>query len=482
MSGNIARAVRQACREWPHRPAVVEVSTSRVTTFEQLSALVDRQARALRAALGDPQPNRPVVAVTGTAETVETLASILACDQVGVVALVRPAPGRATWFRQLAAAAPAVALASDGTVSPLPGGPRRGGVDPDTYQVVATSGSTGVPKLVQLTDTGTLLATAVYRSHARISPGEAVAVPQSLATVGALPSGVLPAILDGGTAVLTAGGGIGSFLEGLVEQPVVFAMAVTGWWQACLRARGLPQVPGLRLLGVGGSAWQHLVPGIQRWLPGAVILGNYGLSETHGPALQVTSAQTRRFTSVTGRAVGGLQVAVRDADGSEVPAGSSGVLWLRGDLVTPGFLGGPVDAGPDTGGWLCTGDVAVLLEDSWVRVVDRADDLVNVAGRKVYPAEVEAALLGLAGVTDCAVVRSSGPAETRRLGAFVVREAGVGPATVAEAGVRRQVIAAVGDHAVPSLVELVDDLPRTGNGKVDRRALQARLDAALAAT
>jgi acyl-coenzyme A synthetase/AMP-(fatty) acid ligase len=206
------------------------------------------------------------------------------------------------------------------------------------------------------------------------------------------------------------------------------------------------------------------------------VLGNYGLTETHGPALQVSTREVADASGITGRPVAGLEAEVRDEAGARQRPGERGVLWLRGRLVTPGCTG-PDDAddtgGPDRAGWLCTGDVATSGSDGWLRVVDRADDLVNVAGRKVYPAEVEAVLRGVPGVADCAVVRSDAPAGRRRLGAFLV----AGPAGVDVATARRAVREGVGSHAVPGRLEVVAVLPRTGSGKVDREALRRRLSA-----
>ncbi|MGF1663979.1 MAG: class I adenylate-forming enzyme family protein, partial [Kineosporiaceae bacterium] len=381
-----------------------------------------------------------------------------------------PAHPPAPWQRQCRAAGPVVALRPEGPRRVDPG-PGTRDLHPDTCQLVATSGSTGAPKLVQLTQPGTLAAAAVYRRRVAVHPGEAVAVPQSLATVGALPSGVLPALLSGGTAVLGHGWGVRTFLDALTGHRAVFAMAVTGWWQACL-AVPWPALPALRVLGVGGSPWHHLLPDLRRRLPHAEVLGNYGLTETHGPALQVSTGEVTDVTGIAGRPVPGLEAEVRDGAGAAAAPGERGMLWLRGPLVTPGYVGWDA-AGRDGAGWWRTGDVAVRGADGWFRVVDRADDLVNVAGRKVYPAEVEAVLRAVPGVVDCAVVRSDGAVEQRLLGAFVV----TGATGFDRAAARRAVREQVGSHALPTRLDVVPELPRTGSGKVDREALRRRLSA-----
>lgn len=477
----ITTAIRRACRTWADRIAVVELASGAATTYAGLEHQVTSRIRALQEALGPGTAHdataKPVIAITPHGpEGVATLAGVLACGAVGGVAIVGNSahPG-ALWRRQLAAAGARWVLHVDGTVNPLAAGVDGRPTAAATYQVVATSGSTGVPKLVQLTDHGTLIATDVYRQRLHLRTGETVAVPQSLASVGALPSGILPALLDGGTAILAGGVGIGTFIRGLTEHDAVFAMAVTGWWQACLRSTALPALPRLRLLGVGGSPWQHLVPAIRAWLPTVVVVGNYGLTETHGPALQVTSVETSRFAEVTGRSVGGVEAEVRDISNRVVPTGEPGLLWLRGDLVTPGYLlASDIDADtdltqPDDDGWLCTGDMATADSDGWIRVSGRVDDLVNVGGRQVYPAEVESALHAHPDIADCAVVASDGPPSDRHLDAFVVTSSG---SVLDPAAVRTWVAEQVGGHAVPRFVELMIGLPVTSNGKVDRVALR----------
>lgn len=444
LPSRVTQALDEAAGLWPARVAVVEAGSGRRQTFSELRDRVADRTAVLRAGgtVGDGDARRVIPVDHHGPEGIDLLAEVLAVAGAGAVALVRnAAQPAAVWDAQRARA--------------------RGArdMDPDTYQLVPTSGSTGPPKLVQLTQRGTLAATAVYRARVRPAPGDAVAVPQSLATVGALPSAILPALLSGGTAVLGHGWGIRTFLEALAEHDTVFAMAVTGWWQTCLSAPW-PPLPALRVLGVGGSRWQHLVPEVRRRVPAAEVLGNYGLTETHGPALQVSTAELAAVGDIAGRPVPGIEADVRD-----------GILWLRGDLVTPGYVG---DRRPpahrDADGWFCTGDVAEHAGDGWIRVVDRADDLVNVGGRKVYPAEVEAVVRRVPGVVDCAVVRTDAPPDRRRLAAFVVP----GPVGPAAADVRRAVREGVGSHAVPS-IDLVLTLPRTGSGKVDRDALRRLL-------
>jgi acyl-CoA synthetase (AMP-forming)/AMP-acid ligase II len=482
MTDGLLAGVRRAAAERPDAVALVDPAGGAPVRYRQLVRLVDRRTEDLRSAI-DRLPGgggRPIVAVhPGEAEGVALLIDLLALAEAGGVALVRNVaqPGRA-WTEQVRAAAPDALLQPGGVLRPRSVATRTTdpgrALDPRTYQLVATSGSTGAPALVQLTVTGTLAASAVYLDRLPFLAGRAVAVPQSLATVGALPSGVLPALQVGGTAVLCAGVGLRTFLDALARHDVAFAMAVTGWWEACLRARSWPALPGLAVLGVGGAPWRHVVAPLRDRVPHVDVLGNYGLTETHGPAVQLLVPRQEPTPRHDGVPVGDLSAEVRDGQDGAVAVGRRGVLWLRGPLVAPGYVGPGRVAETDADGWLRTGDVAVMDRAGRVTVVDRADDLVNVAGRKVYPLEVEAVLREVGGWT-CAVVPTAGPPRGRRLVAHVVADP-TDDGVVSR--VRRLVRDELGSHAVPDVL-LIDDLPRTASAKVDRGALRARTGPAL---
>jgi acyl-CoA synthetase (AMP-forming)/AMP-acid ligase II len=172
-----------------------------------------------------------------------------------------------------------------------------------------------------------------------------------------------------------------------------------------------------------------------------------------------------------GRATFSAQVAVMDDDGRLLGPAERGELVARGRLVTPGYLNRP-DATAEVrgGGWHHTGDVGYVDEDGYVYIVDRKKDMIITGGFNVYPAEVEAAIMAMDGVQECAVIGVPDDVWGEAVTAVVVLANGnsLNGDTIIEASKR-----ALGSVKAPKHVYLADSLPRTPVGKIDKRAIRA---------
>lgn len=208
----------------------------------------------------------------------------------------------------------------------------------------------------------------------------------------------------------------------------------------------------------------------------------YGSTETYGNCCVTdhrTPLERRRVTQ--GPPLPGVEIRIVDADGAELPTGEPGEAQVRGRL-TPGYLGDgdetrAANAAAFTDeGWFRTGDRLRLDADGAVAFVDRADDMIKTSGINVSPAEVEGFLAGHPGVREVLVVGAPHPSRDEVVVAFVVVE---GPAMTG-ADLVRYAKNGIAGYKVPWLVELVDDLPRTGTGKLTRRGLRDRAAALVA--
>lgn len=475
---------RAARRRGLDELAVHELSSQRSLTYRGLLDAVAARAAWLHS---HGAGGGRVVAVGGP-EGIDTLVTVLACAASGAVALVlSPAAPVAAWSAALRPARPALAVATTpdaygdvlravrdlGTkVSVLeeadsPADAATGHRARPDYQLVATSGSSERPKLVRIGHRGSLAAAQVYLDRVPLVPGASTVVPLSLASVGAMHSGVLPALLSGGRVVLAAGERPRRVVRALHEERAAFVTSFTAWWETCLPDPQLRDLPELHTIGIGGSPWHHLAAPLRERLPGATVLGIYGLTETHGPGVHATAEDLARHPGTAGLPARGLEVAVRHTDGGTAPVGVAGAVWLRGPLVTTGYVGAqsPLDAD----GWLRTGDLGRLGADGWLTVLGREDEVLNLGGRKVHPAQVEAALRTHPAVAACAVVRAQPAQGAGHLAAYVVlRAGGVLTGGDARAWVRER----VASWAAPRVVTVVPALPRTPGGKVDRVALR----------
>jgi acyl-CoA synthetase (AMP-forming)/AMP-acid ligase II len=194
----------------------------------------------------------------------------------------------------------------------------------------------------------------------------------------------------------------------------------------------------------------------------------YGTSEL--PVIACNEIEGARLDTV-GWPVPGVRVRIVSLeDGDLLSPGAVGEIQVRSDSVMAGYLPSEVTAQAFSDGWYRTGDVGYLDVDGWLRITDRAKEMIKVRGFQVAPAEIEAVLHGHPAVEDCAV--------------FGIPDSANGEAVVAAVKTRGPVeadelIALVGDRLAsykrPNRVVFVDEIPRLPSGKVLRRVLKERL-------
>jgi long-chain acyl-CoA synthetase len=203
---------------------------------------------------------------------------------------------------------------------------------------------------------------------------------------------------------------------------------------------------------------------------GVRIREGYGLTEA-SPA--VTSAiGTDAPPGSIGRPLPGVELRVVDADGDDVFVGDPGEIWIRGPNVFRGYWGEPEATARvfTDGGWLRTGDLAVVDDEGTLRIVDRAKDLIIVSGFNVHPAEVESVIQDVRGVADVAVVGVPDARTGESIKAFVVMAPGATPDESALLAHCRREMAR---YKCPSEIEFVASVPKGLSGKVLRRELRA---------
>jgi len=215
---------------------------------------------------------------------------------------------------------------------------------------------------------------------------------------------------------------------------------------------------------------------------GVPILRNYGQTEFTGAIAferyDDVKAGRRPPLSV-GRVADGVEVRiVGEIDGApaDMSYGEVGEIWVRGGSSMSGYLGsdGVAKAGATTGheadGWIATGDLGTLDADGFVAIVGRSRDLMICGGFNVYPAVVEAAVNEMPGVLDCAV---AGKPDERLGEVPVVAVVPVPGATVELEALRTALRTRLAGYELPRQLRVIEAIPRTHNGKVDRPAVAA---------
>ncbi|WP_149561652.1 non-ribosomal peptide synthetase [Streptomyces cacaoi] len=241
----------------------------------------------------------------------------------------------------------------------------------------------------------------------------------------------------------------------------------------------------LRLVVFGGEALDlgRLVPWYARHPDGPVLVNMYGITETtvHVTRIPLDAGSAHRFAgrSVIGRPLPDLSVRVLDGGLRPVPEGVTGELYVAGPGLARGYLGrtgltaGRFVAdpyGPAGARMYRSGDLVRLRADGLLEYAGRSDQQVKIRGFRIEPGEIESALHGHPGVAQAAVTVHRDRAGHRRLVAHVVPAPGPAPEPRA---LREHVAAHLPDHMVPAAVVLLDALPLTANGKLDRAALPA---------
>ena len=261
------------------------------------------------------------------------------------------------------------------------------------------------------------------------------------------------------------------FVKELAKYQVSFFPAVNTLYNGLLHTPGFDKLDfsKLKISNGGGMATQK--PVAEKWLKttGCALSEGYGLSET-SPTLTCNRADIEEFSGTIGLPVPSTYISIRDDDGNEVPLGEPGEICAKGPQVMAGYWNRPDETAkvmtPD--GYFRTGDIGVMDERGYTKIVDRKKDMILVSGFNVYPNEIEEVIASHPGVLECAVIGVVDARSGEAVKAFVVRK---DPNLTAE-----DIIKFCGtqltNYKVPKQIEFRTSLPKTNVGKILRRELR----------
>ncbi|MBU4609935.1 AMP-binding protein [Achromobacter sp. GG226] len=339
-----------------------------------------------------------------------------------------------------------------------------------------TGGTTGRPKGVQLSNRA-LATNAVLDLIGKDWPREIrylCAAPMSHGG-GSL---ILPVLAQGGCVVPLQGFSPERFIDTFIR----WRCTVT--WLVPTMVYALLDHP--RTAGTDWSRLQALIYSAAPMAPsrvrqaldvfGPVLIQSYGQTEAPNTVLTLSRHDHAQATdaqlAAAGRPYPLIQVSLRDDAGREVAPGEAGEICVRGPLVMSGYWRRPAETDAALrDGWLHTGDVAPQDADGLFYIVDRKKDLIITGGFNVYPKEVEDVLAAHPAVAAAAVVGLPDDRWGEAVTAIVVLRPGH---TVQAQELQTRVRAAKGVTATPKAVHVVDALPMTALGKIDKKALRAR--------
>lgn len=262
------------------------------------------------------------------------------------------------------------------------------------------------------------------------------------------------------------------FVETLARRPFHLLPAVNTLFNALLQNPRFRQLDFSSLLmsQAGGMAASEGTAKHWMAVTGCPMIEGWGMSETCaiGTNNPVTS---RAFSGTIGLPLPGIEIAIKDDEGASLPAGESGEICIRGPNVMRGYYRQELETAraftPD--GFMRTGDIGVMDERGYTRIVDRKKDMILVSGFNVFPSELENVISLCPGVLECAAVGIEDAKQGEAVKVFVVRS----DPTLREDDVARFCHDNLTGYKRPKYIEFRDDLPKSNVGKVLRRALRS---------
>jgi long-chain acyl-CoA synthetase len=226
---------------------------------------------------------------------------------------------------------------------------------------------------------------------------------------------------------------------------------------------------GLVISVGGGMAVQSATAKLWLEKTGCPIVEGYGLSET-SPSATCNPVDSAAYSGNIGLPMSNTELTLLDDDGKEVPLGQPGEIAIRGPQVMAGYWQRPDETAkvmtPD--GFFRTGDIGVVDDRGYFRIVDRKKDMILVAGFNVYPNEVEEVVSQMEGILECAAIGIADAKAGEAVKLVIVKK---NPA-VTEADVRAYCEAHLTGYKRPKIVEFRTELPKTPVGKILRRELR----------
>ncbi len=226
---------------------------------------------------------------------------------------------------------------------------------------------------------------------------------------------------------------------------------------------------GLVVSNGGGMAVQKATA--DKWLKvtGCPVVEGYGLSET-SPVATSNRLDLMAFTGTIGLPIPSTEIAIRDDAGQDVPIGEPGEICIRGPQVMAGYWNRPDETAkvmtPD--GFFKSGDVGIMDERGYVRIVDRKKDMILVSGFNVYPNEIEQVVSQHPGVLECAAIGVGDEKSGEAVKLFVVKN----DPTLSEEDVAAYCRENFTAYKRPKYIEFRDELPKSNVGKILRRELR----------
>jgi fatty-acyl-CoA synthase len=344
----------------------------------------------------------------------------------------------------------------------------------DLALIAYTSGTSGRAKGVALTHDNLFWSMQNGLACLPIAEQDVALVATPLAHVAVLAGLPQHTLASRGTVVLAPRFDPGLFIETVRGHGVTAAFAVPTMLSLLAQHPRFESgdLDSLRWVLAGGAP-AHGSTTITFLRRGITVINSYGLTEASAGVTYAAVAEVSEHPTSAGRPAPAVELRIVEETGAQAPVDGSGEIWLRGPSIASSYwtpAGPKPTTGPD--GWFRTGDSGRVDADGRLELEGRVTDRIVTAGENVDPVEVEHALVDLPGVIDLAVAGTPDDTWGELVTAFVVAEP---PPSIDD--IRRHLDGKIAKYKWPRRLVLIDAVPRTATGKVQRRRLAELVDA-----
>jgi long-chain acyl-CoA synthetase len=265
---------------------------------------------------------------------------------------------------------------------------------------------------------------------------------------------------------------IGKFIEVLRKRPFHLLPAVNTLFNALLQHPQFKSVDfsSLCVSQAGGMAASEGTARQWQQVTGCAMVEGWGMSETCAIGTN-NPVMSKEFSGTIGLPLPSIDIAIKDDDGQSVAIGQAGEICIKGPNVMTGYYRQPEENRKafTADGFMRTGDIGIMDENGFTRIVDRKKDMILVSGFNVFPNELENVISLCPGVVECAAVGVPDEKQGEAIKVFVVKN----DPTLTEDDVAAYCRQNMTGYKVPKYIEFRDDLPKTNVGKILRRELRA---------
>jgi long-chain acyl-CoA synthetase len=339
-----------------------------------------------------------------------------------------------------------------------------------------TGGTTGVAKGAMLTHrnmVANMLQSRDWMKAAGIGEdNETVITALPLYHIFALTANCLVFMAFGGTNILiTNPRDMPAFIKELSKVPFSVIPGVNTLFNGMLNTPGFADLDFSTLKGAlgGGMAVQRAVANRWKEVTGTALVEAYGLTET-SPAACINPMDMEEFNGCIGLPISSTECGIMNDDGELLPQGERGELVVRGPQVMKGYWQRPEETAKviTKDGWLLTGDIAMMTQDGYFKIVDRKKDMILVSGFNVYPNEIEDVIALHPKVLEVAAIGVPDEKSNEAVKVFIVKS----DPSLDEQEMRAYCAEQFTGYKRPRHIEFRDDLPKTNVGKILRRELR----------